>query len=381
MELSQLTRIIEPTLSRQIFMMAKQYDDVIDFTLGDPDLHTPRAISEAAYMAALRGKTRYAPNAGLQELREAIAQKVSKESGNSYTAGNVAVTMGATEALYLAFMTVLNPGDEVIILAPYWVQYKNIVSLLGARPVIVDEFGEGFEPSLEAINRSVNSRTKAIVVNSPNNPSGCVYGKGFLKKLAEIANKKGLMVFADEVYRSLVYDKDYTSISTYCRRNNLMIFNSFSKQFAMTGWRVGYVVAGEERIQNIVKFQQNIAVCVATPNQYAALEALKNAESYEAEIKSTFQARRDILLYELGKIKGLRCLAPKGTFYAFIDISSTDKDSRLFSFSLLEDQHVAVVPGVAFGANFDNYIRLAFTLSDDKIVEGLNRVNSFMQSL
>ena len=242
MELSDISRVVAPTLSRQLFMMAKQYSDVIDFTLGDPDIPTHKDICEAAYKATLEGKTRYAPNAGLPALREAIASYTSKGTPYEYKGENVAVTFGATEAIYLAFMALLNPGDEVVILAPFWVQYENIVKLIGAKPVIVDEFDYDFEPSLEAIKKAITSKTRAIVVNSPNNPSGYIYSDRFLKSVSEISVANNLCIFADEVYKTLIYNKEYTSIAKYCPKEQLIIFNSFSKMFAMTGWRVGYVV-------------------------------------------------------------------------------------------------------------------------------------------
>lgn len=378
MELSALSRVIAPTLSRQLFMMAKRYDDVIDFTLGDPDVPTPKAICEAAYTAAINDKTHYAPNAGLPALREAIAKQVSKESGIEYTANNVAVTIGATEAVYLSFMACINPGDEVIILAPYWVQYENIVKLLGGKPVIIDTFKEDFEPDLNAIHKTINEHTKAIVVNSPNNPSGYIYKDAFMKGLTEMAIANNILIFDDEAYRSLVYDGEYPSIAKYCGKEDIVIINSFSKEFAMTGWRVGYVVAEEEFINTVVKFQQNIAVCVSTPNQYAAIEAITNKDKYASGIKDVFHKRRNVLTKELSKIDKLKFQAPAGTFYAFIDISTTGLDSKTFCFSLLEKQHVAVIPGVAFGEAFDSYIRLAFTLNEDKIIEGINRIQDFL---
>lgn len=379
MELSALTRVISPTLSRQLFMMAKQYDDVVDFTLGDPDVPTPHAICDAAIKAALSGKTRYAPNAGLPTLREMIGQQVRNDSGIAYNANNVAVTIGATEAVYLSFMACINPEDEVIILAPYWVQYENIVKLLGGKPVIIDTFKEGFEPDLIAIRKAITGKTKVIVVNSPNNPSGYIYKPAFLKELAKIASANHILIFDDEAYRSLVYEQGFSSIANYCRKEDVVIINSFSKQFAMTGWRVGYVLAEESFINSVVKFQQNIAVCVATPNQYAAIEAMSKADKYAKGIKDVFANRRETLIGELNKIPQLEYQAPPGTFYAFIDISKTSKDSKTFCFELLEKQHVAVIPGVAFGEAFDNYIRLAFTLKEDKIIEGVQRIGKYIK--
>lgn len=381
MELSQLTRVIAPTLSRELYMRAKKYDDVVDFTLGDPDVPTPKPICEAAAEAARFGLTRYAPNAGLPELREAIARQVSSESCFGYEGKNVAVTVGATEAVYLAFMACVNPGDEVVILAPYWVQYENIVKLLGGKPVIIDTFKEEFEPDLNAIQKAITDRTKAIVINSPNNPSGYIYKEAFLRELADVARENHLLIFDDEAYRSLVYGEAFPSIARYCRKEDVVIINSFSKQFAMTGWRVGYVVADETFINAVVKFQQNIAVCVATPNQYAAIEAMKNADLYTGGIKDVFSKRRKVLLRELAEVDIIRLTAPAGTFYAFIDISSTGMDSKTFCFSLLEKEHVAMIPGVAFGEAFDGYVRLAFTLNEERIIEGVRRLKHFMLTI
>ena len=381
MELSDLTRVVSPTLSRQLFMMAKKYDDVVDFTLGDPDIPTPLPICEAAINAAKAGHTRYAPNAGLPALREAIAKQVLKESGIAYEANNVAVTVGATEAVYLAFMACINPGDEVIILAPYWVQYENIVKLLGGKPVIVDTFTEGFEPDLDVVSKAITDKTRVIVLNSPNNPSGYIYKESFLKVLAEMASANHILLFDDEAYSSLVYWDKFPSITNFCRKEDVVIINSFSKQFAMTGWRVGYVVGEEDFIKEVVKFQQNIAVCVATPNQYAAIEAMSNADQYAKGIKDVFANRRGTLINELNKIPQLKYQEPQGTFYAFIDISDTGLDSKTFCFSLLEKEHVAVIPGIAFGEAFNNYVRLAFTLNEDKIKEGVGRIGNFIKSI
>lgn len=381
MELSDISRVIAPTLSRQLFMMAKQYSDVIDFTLGDPDIPTHKDICEVAYKATLNGKTRYAPNAGLPALREAIAYYTSNVTPYTYEAENVAVTFGATEAIYLAFMALLNPDDEVIIFAPYWVQYENIVKLLGAKPVIVDEFNHDFEPSLEAIKKAITPKTRAIVVNSPNNPSGYIYGDSFLKSVSEIAVVNNLCIFADEVYKTLIYNTEFTSIAKYCPKEQLFIFNSFSKMFAMTGWRVGYMVADEEFIKTVVKLQQNIAVCVSTPSQYAAIEAMTNVDKYTSLLQLCFASRRDTLCQELNKCDKISYAAPDGTFYAFLDISATSLDSKTFCFSLLEKEHVAVIPGIAFGEAFDKYVRLAFTLNEDCIIEGINRMRNFINNL
>lgn len=220
MQISEISRVVGPTLSRQLFMLTKQYDDVVDFTLGDPDLPTPKAIYESANKAAIQGKTHYAPNSGLPELRQAIADRTSKETGIYYTVDNVTITVGATEAFYLALKSILNEGDEVIILAPYWIQYENICKLLKANPIIVDKFTDGFNIDSNAINAAVTEKTKAIIFNSPNNPSGCIYDKTLLKSIADIAIDHHLYVLVDEVYKALIYQDSYPSISKFCPREN-----------------------------------------------------------------------------------------------------------------------------------------------------------------
>lgn len=378
MILSSLSRIISPTLSRQLFMMAKQYDDVIDFTLGDPDIPTPLPICKAAANAAYSGLTHYSPNAGLPALREAIAYRATKDYGIEYLSRNVAITVGATQAVYLTLLSCINPEDEVIILAPYWIQYENIVKLLGGKAIIIDSFNREFEPYPEEIRKAVTTKTRAIIINSPNNPSGYVYSAEFVKEISVIARENRLLIIDDEAYSSLVYEQTYQSIAQYCNKQEVAIINSFSKQFSMTGWRIGYIIADEPLIDAIIKFQQNMAVCVATPNQYAALEAISHSKQYSTEIKSVFKNRRSVLMNELDKIQGIRYNAPQGAFYVFLDISQTGMDSLSFSFSLLEKEHVAVIPGVAFGESFNNYVRLAFTLREDLIIEGIRRIARFV---
>ena len=382
MELSEISKLISPTLSRQLFMMAKKFDDVIDFTIGDPDLPTHDKICEAAYKATIEGKTHYAPNAGLQPLRKLIANYTSSHIPYTFDDDNVAVTFGATEAIYLTFMALLNPEDEVIILAPYWVQYENIVKLLGAKPVVIDSFVKDFEPSIDSIKNAITNKTRAIIVNSPNNPSGFVYSESFMSAIGNLATLNNLYIFADEVYKTLLYQTDkYTSIAKFCPKELLVIFNSFSKMFAMTGWRVGFVVAEKELIDAVVKLQQNVAVCVSTPSQYAAIEAMENAEFYTSLIRKTFSERREVLCNALNRCNELNYIQPEGSFYAFIDISKTGLDSQTFCFSLLEKEHVAVIPGLAFGKAFDNYVRLAYTLENEKIIEGVKRIKEFLNEL
>lgn len=381
MILSDLSWNIRGTLGRKFLALAQQYDDVVDFSLGDPDIPTPDGICEAAYKCIREHRTRYTASAGILQLREAIATYESQKAGMDIKAENVAVTVGATEAIHLAFRMLLNPGDEVIIIGPTWSQCPNNVLLCGAKPVMAETFTEGFLPDLAYVRSLINHRTRIIVINSPNNPTGTVYPVELLKEIANLAEEKGLYVFSDEVYSTLVYDKPFHSISAFYPAEHLIVFNSFSKAFCMTGWRVGYVIGEPHFIKRLAKMQENVAVCASGISQWAALEAVTHAENYVTPIRNTFLARRKTLVDALEGIPGIRYHIPDAAFYLFTDISATGLDSRSFCFSMLEKEHVSLTPGLAFGDSFDGYVRLAFTLEDDVSREGARRIRHFMENL
>ena len=379
MILSDLSWSIRGTLGRKLMSLAQKYEDVINFTLGDPDVPTPEGICQAAYKCIREHRTRYTASAGIPQLREAVAAYESHKAGIEIRPDNVAITVGATEAIHLAFRMLLNPGDEVIIIGPSWAQCPNNVLLCGAKPVIADRYTEGFLPDMDYLRTLVTDRTKIIVVNSPNNPTGTVYPLELLRDIALFAQEKGLYVFSDEVYSALVYDKPFHSISKFFPSEKLVIFNSFSKAFCMTGGRVGYVIGEAHFIKRLVKMQENVAVCVSSVSQWAALEAMTHVDKYAAPIRHTFLARRKVLVDSIEGIPGIRYGTPEATFYLFADISATGMDSRTFCFSLLEKEHVAITPGLSFGDAFDAYVRLAFTVEDDVIQEGARRIRHFME--
>ncbi len=380
MKLSDLSWSIRGTLGRKLMALARQYDDMIDFTLGDPDIPTPDGICEAAFRAIREHKTRYTASAGLPELRAAIAAYESAKEGVAIAPENVAVTIGATEAIHLAFRMLLNPGDEVIIIGPSWAQCPNNVLLCGAKPVIADRFTDGFLPDLDYLRTLINERTKIIVVNSPNNPTGTVYPKHIIQAISRLADEKGVYVFSDEVYSSLIYDKPFYSITNCFPQENMVLFNSLSKAFCMTGWRVGYAIGEPHFIKRIVKMQENVAVCVSSVSQWAALEAITHADRYAPALRDTFRARRETLLECLKGMPDIRYEVPDATFYLFADISATGMDSRTFCFRLLEKEHVALTPGLSFGDAFDGYIRLAMTMDDAVIREGMRRIRHFLEN-
>ena len=380
--LSTMAEGIKPSLTRTLFNMAKAYDDVIDFTLGDPDVPTHQKIKDAGSKAIQDGKTRYSQNAGLLELRNVISDYYIRKEGFEYDPiSEIMVTVGAMEGLYLALLSITNPGDEYIIPAPYYVNYGQMVHMCGGVPVIVDKPAE--EPlsfRTEDIEAAITTKTKAIIINTPSNPSGKIISWNKIEKLAELAKKHDLYVISDEVYKCLIYgeNKFKSIVSIEGMRERTILTNSLSKEFCMTGWRIGYVLANKEIVANMTKLQENVCACAPLPSQYAAIEALSSKEDYSANMKSIFSERRDALVSGINSIKGLSCTPPDATFYLMVDISKTGLKSFDFACKLLESVHVAVVPGVTYGQSCDNYVRIAFTKNVDVIKQGVERIATFM---
>lgn len=365
--------------------MAKAYDDVIDFTLGDPDVQPHQAIKDAGCRAIQEGKTRYSQNAGLLELRQTISKYYEQKEGFGYDpAGEVIVTVGAMEGLYLALLSILNPGDEVIIPAPYYVNYVQMVQMCHALPVVVDNpRGEKLGFGIADVEAAITSKTKAIIINTPSNPSGKVIPWEKIEALAEMAKKHDLLVISDEVYKCLIYDgKGFRSIvGIDGMRERTILVNSLSKEFCMTGWRVGYVLAPSEIVAAMTKLQENVAACAPLPSQYAAMEALSLKENYSADMVRIFTERRNVIVEEINKTSKLSCDKPEATFYLMVNISETGMLSEEFAIALLKAAHVAVVPGITYGKSCDDYVRMAFTLGEDKIREGIRRIQNFTNQL
>ncbi|MCM1093915.1 MAG: pyridoxal phosphate-dependent aminotransferase [Lachnospiraceae bacterium] len=365
--------------------MAKEYNDVIDFTLGDPDVPTHQAIKDAGCAAIQRGDTRYSQNAGLLPLRETISRYYEKQEGFYYNpASEIIVTVGAMEGLYLSLLSLINPGDEIIIPAPYYVNYVQMVTLCYGKPVIVDNpDADELSFNVKDIEAAITSKTKAIIINTPSNPSGKIIPYEKIEAIAKLAKEHDLVVISDEVYKCLIYDnatfKSIVSIDGM--RERTILVNSLSKEFCMTGWRIGYVLAPAEIIATMTKLQENVCACAPLPSQYAAIEALIHGSEYSRNMVNIFTSRRNLLFNEINKISGLKCSTPQATFYMMIDISSTGMGSEEFAIELLKYAHVAVVPGIAYGKSCDKYIRIAFTLSEGKIKEGTDRINRFMNKL
>lgn len=382
---SNIANGIQTSYTRQLFNLAKQYDDVIDFTLGDPDVQPHQAIKDAACAAIQQGKTRYSQNAGLRELRQTIHDYYIRKEGLSYNPDNeIQVSVGAMEGLYLALLALLNPGDEVIIPAPYYVNYTQMVAMCHAIPVIVDNPEVmDLHYRLEDIAAAITPKTRAIMINTPGNPTGVVLSQKLLHGIADLAIKHDLVVISDEVYKCLVYNTfEWKSIASFPNmRERTIIVNSLSKEFCMTGYRIGYVLGPSEVITSMTKLQENVAACAPLPSQYAAIEALSGKEDYSKDMVRIFAERKERIVNGIQPIEGLSCLPPDATFYLMVDISKTGMTSVDFAMELLKTVHVAVVPGITYGKCCDNYVRIAFTRELDYIREGIKRIDKFMKSL
>ena len=373
------------SLVRSLFNEAKKYDDVIDFTLGDPDVQPHQAIKNAACEAIQLGKTRYSQNAGLLDLRKTISTYYERKEGFKYNPETeIMVTVGAMEGLYLALISMLNPGDEVIMPAPYYVNYAQMVRMCHAVPVIIDN-PERSDLSFDVadIEKAITPKTRAIMINTPSNPSGRIIPQDKIAGIAELAKKHDLVVISDEVYKCLIYDNvSFKSIvAIEGMRERTILINSLSKEFCMTGYRIGYVLAPEEIIAAMTKLQENVAACAPLPSQYAAIKALGGEENYSKNMVDIFTERRNVLYDGLKKIEKFSVKAPEATFYMMVDISKTGMNSIDFCYALLRQAHVAAVPGVTYGQCCDHYIRIAFTLDVDKIKEGVRRITEFANTL
>lgn len=383
MKISNKVSNITPSLSRKLFNLAAEYNDVIDLTLGDPDIQPNPLIKDAACQAIQLGHTRYSANAGLIKLRETIANDVAKTHGVSVDPSKeVIVTVGGMEALFLTISTLVDEGDEVIILAPYYVNYLQMVKLAGGVPVIVDSsIEDGFVPSLDKIMAVVNDNTVAIIINNPCNPTGVVFPEGFLRGVAALAVEHGFTVVSDEVYRTLRFDNvPYFSIfSIDGMRNHTILIDSASKRFAMTGYRLGYAVAPTDIASAMSSLQENVAACAPLPSQYAAEAGLRELGADE-QLEEIFSSRRDVLCSVLEKSSKIEFVKPQGAFYVFANIGKTGLNGMDFAMELLKSKHVAVVPGITYG-KYDNYIRIAYTVQENKLAEGARRITEFADSI
>lgn len=383
MFLSKVAKENEPQLVRRIYDKAKEYERVVDLTLGDPDIPTPKAVKEAAYRAIGENKTKYTANAGIAELRKAISADVEKRTGVKYSSDEICVTAGAMGALYLSAVSILDPEDEMIILEPHWPNYTNMVKMCGAVPKYVNFLGEeSLDDLAKNIEKAINDRTKAIIINSPSNPTGVILPFEALEKIAHIAKKYDLWVFSDEVYHTIVFDgKCHSLLEIPDMKSRTVFIDSLSKRFSMTGFRVGFVCAPKEVATRVAALQENVNSCACMFAQYASLAALDNSEALEKEICETFRRRCTAMTDELRRSEKLIVRNCVSTFYLFIDIRKTGLSSEEFAYKLLDEKQIAVVPGNAFNKAGEGYIRIACTLSEEKLIAAAKDIVHFADNL
>ncbi len=378
---------IPPSVTLSVASMAKALaakgEKVCSFAAGEPDFDTPEVIKQAAIAALARGETKYTPVDGLPALRKAIAAKLKTENGLDYAPEQISVGNGAKQSLFNIFMAICDTGDEVIIPAPYWLSYPEMVNIAGGVPVCVptDEAND-YKITPEALTAAITPRTRAIVINSPSNPIGNVYTGDELRALAAVAVEKDVLVVADEIYEKMIYDDvKHVSIGSFNRDilARTITVNGFSKAFSMTGWRLGYFAAPQPILDAASTLQSHSTSGPNTFAQFGALAALQSAGPEVAKMVAAFAERRDLIYGLLREIDGITCVRPRGAFYVLPNISAFGLDSVTFAERLLAKEKVAVVPGAAFGA--DQTVRLSYACSRQNIEEGCARIKRFVEGL
>ena len=352
--------------------------NIIHLEIGEPDFPTPAHIVAAAQEALAEGQTHYGPNRGLPALRQAIAQKLAAENGITADPDReIVVTVGAAEALFMAMVGLLNPGDEVIVIEPAFINYVQVARMVGAVPVIVaarEENGWIVDPA--EVEQAVTARTRMIVINTPTNPTGAVLPRDVLEELARIAIKHNLLVLSDEIYEKIVYHgSTHISIASLPgMAERTITVNGYSKAYAMTGWRLAYVVAKEDIILPMLKVHQYTTTCATTFAQFGAVAATTGSQACVGEMVAEFERRRDLVLRGLNEIEGVSCVPPQGAFYAFPNVKAFGLTSAEFVEMALTEAGVALVPGTAFGACGEGYVRLSYANSYENIGEALKRL-------
>ncbi len=387
MKLASRVNQVTPSLTLAIDSLAKEMkkngEDVCSFSAGEPDFDTPIHIKAAAKKALDEGKTRYGPAAGEPGLRKAIAEKLLRDNQLAYNADNIIVTNGGKQSLYNLIMALIEAGDEVIIPAPYWLSYPEMVTLAGGTSVIVNTSLENhYKITPEQLEAAITPKTKLFVLNSPSNPTGIVYTPEEIAALAKIVVEKDILVVSDEIYEKILYDGAiHRSIASFGPEifQRSIISNGFAKAFSMTGWRVGYIAGPVEIVEAMTNIQGHSTSNVCTFAQYGAIAALESPQDCIEEMVKAFSERRQYILERVRAIPGLNCPTPNGAFYVFIDISQTGLKSRDFCQKLLETQKVAAIPGIAFGA--DDCIRLSYATDLKTIEKGFDRIDKFIGTL
>jgi len=381
---SRLSRI-KPSGIRQFFSLAQTFPDAISLGVGEPDFTPPPNVLQAVKTALDKGMTHYTPTMGIPELREALVEKARRDYGLSYDfESEVLVTVGGTQAIFLALQVLINPGDEVLIPDPGFLCYEPSVLMAGGTPVFMPLVEEnGFKIEEEDVISQITDKTRLMIINSPNNPTGAVLSHDDLAKLAKLAVERDMIVISDEVYEKITYDDArHFCLSTFPRmRERTLVVGSFSKTYAMTGFRVGYVYGPKELMMPMMLAHQYCVACVDGPAQYAAVEALNGPQGFIQEMVSEFNRRRRLLHSRLNEIDGFSCSLPKGAFYIFANVKAFEMSSEKFAELLVNQGHVITVPGSAFGKRGEGYIRFSYATAYEKIEEALNRITDVVKAV
>lgn len=363
---------------REIMALAAGRDDVIHLEVGEPDFTTPPHIIEGAFEAARRGATKYTANVGMPSLREAVAARMSKRTGAAIDGDRIAVTVGAVGALYTAVGMVADAGDEVLVPDPGWPPYGAMCHIMGVRAVPYGLSREGgYRPDLDAIEALIGERTKAIVINTPGNPTGTVFDRATVEGFVRLAERHGIYIISDEIYEDIVFAGEHVSCAGFGLDDRVFVVTGVSKSYAMTGWRIGFLLCPPGTIHLASVIQEPIVSCAPAVSQKAAEAALTGPQDCVAEGREIFRRRRDIVTEVLGPA-GLLAATPEGAFYALVRIGDRHADSTTFAKALLQERGVATVPGRTFGASSDDLVRIAFTTSDEALRTGVERLRDYV---
>lgn len=381
--LSQKVADLKPSGIRKFFDIVATMHDVISLGIGEPDFTTPQPILQAGIRSLQNGDTHYTSNSGILELREALSQHIERLYGVHYDPVNeIVITVGGSEALYLSATALIDPGDEVIVLTPCFVAYQAEVQLAGGVAVEVPcRFENNFDVDPEDIRAAITPRTKAILIGFPNNPTGAVASRERLLEIAKMAEEHDLIVLSDEIYDQLVYGVKHVCFPALPgMRERSVLLGGFSKDYAMTGWRIGFAAAPEHLLKGMLRIHQYTVMCAATTAQKAATEALRTGEPYVQQMVAEYDRRRRLIVDGLNTI-GLKTFEPRGAFYAFPYVAGTGLDEGTFANRLLQEERVAVVPGTAFGKGGEGFVRCSYATAYDKLEEALDRIDRFVRKV
>lgn len=379
--LSKMVTEIEPSGIRRFFDIANTMEDVISLGVGEPDFDTPWHVREEGIYSLEKGRTFYTANPGLLELREQICQYLQRRFSLNYNSDEIVVTVGGSEAIDICFRAMLDPGDEVIIPEPCFVSYLPCVKMAGGVPVqLALEEKDKFKLTKEKLLSAITDKTKMVVMPFPNNPTGAIMTREELQIVADVIKEKDLFVLSDEIYSELSYQGNHVSIASIPgMRERTVVINGFSKSYAMTGWRLGYAAGPHSIIQQMIKIHQFLIMSAPTTSQYAAIEALRNGDEDVSRMRESYNERRRFLLKEFESM-GISCFEPMGAFYVFPNISRYGMTSEEFATKLLQEQHVAVVPGTAFGECGEGFLRISYAYSIEDLKKALSKIKKFIDT-